>query len=70
MIYIVSYKWMMKAGKVNKVELDLSHQCINTKLGSSGKRISDLSGPLAAGKFSIFYMSTYQTDFVLVNGIN
>lgn len=34
---------------------------------SSGKRISDLSGPLAQGKFSIFYMSTYQTDFVLVN---
>ncbi|KAG2201413.1 hypothetical protein INT47_001462 [Mucor saturninus] len=34
--------------------------------GSSGKRISDLSGPLAAGKFSIFYMSTYQTDFVLI----
>ncbi|KAI8643020.1 hypothetical protein BD408DRAFT_343025 [Parasitella parasitica] len=33
---------------------------------SSGKRISDLSGPLAQGKFSIFYMSTYQTDFVLV----
>ncbi|KAI8988407.1 hypothetical protein BDF20DRAFT_905009 [Mycotypha africana] len=34
--------------------------------GSSGKRISDLSGPLAQGNFSIFYMSIYQTDFVLV----
>ncbi|KAI9477808.1 MAG: hypothetical protein EXX96DRAFT_595429 [Benjaminiella poitrasii] len=33
---------------------------------SSGKRISDLSGPLAQDKFSIFYMSTYQTDFVLI----
>ncbi|KAF7729268.1 GATS protein-like 3 [Apophysomyces ossiformis] len=33
---------------------------------SSGKRISDLSGPLAQGRFSIFYMSTYQTDFVLI----
>ncbi|KAI8087312.1 hypothetical protein BDF21DRAFT_443474 [Thamnidium elegans] len=33
---------------------------------TSGKRISDLSGPLASGKFSIFYMSTYQTDFVLI----
>ncbi|KAI9032675.1 hypothetical protein CLU79DRAFT_727401 [Phycomyces nitens] len=33
---------------------------------SSGRRISDLSGPLAQGKFSIFYMSTYQTDFVLI----
>ncbi|KAI8380265.1 hypothetical protein BD560DRAFT_8760 [Blakeslea trispora] len=33
---------------------------------TSGKRISDLSGPLAKGKFSIFYMSTYQTDFVLI----
>ncbi|KAI9258009.1 hypothetical protein BDA99DRAFT_514989 [Phascolomyces articulosus] len=33
---------------------------------ASGKRISDLSEPLAQGKFSIFYMSTYQTDFVLV----
>ncbi|KAI8379105.1 uncharacterized protein BYT42DRAFT_593379 [Radiomyces spectabilis] len=32
----------------------------------SGKRISDLSGTLAQGQFSIFYMSTYQTDFVLV----
>ncbi|KAI9474858.1 ACT domain-containing protein [Zychaea mexicana] len=34
--------------------------------GASGKRISDLSEPLAQHKFSIFYMSTYQTDFVLV----
>ncbi|KAI8098325.1 uncharacterized protein B0P05DRAFT_567682 [Gilbertella persicaria] len=33
---------------------------------SSGKRISDLSCPLTQGKFSIFYMSTYQTDFVLI----
>ncbi|KAI9319398.1 hypothetical protein BX666DRAFT_2093656 [Dichotomocladium elegans] len=33
---------------------------------ASGKRISDLSEPLAQGKFSIFYMSTYQTDLVLV----
>ncbi|KAI9317594.1 hypothetical protein BX666DRAFT_2112010 [Dichotomocladium elegans] len=33
---------------------------------ASGKRISDLSEPLARGKFSIFYMSTYQTDFVLI----
>ncbi|KAI8997269.1 hypothetical protein BDB01DRAFT_845943 [Pilobolus umbonatus] len=33
---------------------------------SSGKRISDISGPLAESKFSIFYMSTYQTDFVLI----
>ncbi|KAG2224759.1 hypothetical protein INT45_005283 [Circinella minor] len=33
---------------------------------ASGKRISELSEPLAQGKFSIFYMSTYQTDFVLV----
>ncbi|KAG1309263.1 hypothetical protein G6F64_005442 [Rhizopus arrhizus] len=34
--------------------------------GASGKRISDISGALAQAKFSIFYMSTYQTDFVLV----
>ncbi|RCH91124.1 GATS protein-like 3 [Rhizopus azygosporus] len=34
--------------------------------GASGKRISDISEPLAQGKFSIFYMSTYQTDYVLV----
>ncbi|KAI8375330.1 hypothetical protein EDC96DRAFT_323686 [Choanephora cucurbitarum] len=33
---------------------------------TSGKRISDLSCPLAKSKFSIFYMSTYQTDFVLI----
>ncbi|KAI7872492.1 hypothetical protein BDF14DRAFT_1753944 [Spinellus fusiger] len=33
---------------------------------SSGKRINDLSSPLAQNKFSIFYMSTYQTDFVLI----
>lgn len=36
-------------------------------VGASGKRISDISEPLAQGKFSIFYMSTYQTDYVLVN---
>ncbi|CAO3700178.1 unnamed protein product [Rhizopus stolonifer] len=34
--------------------------------GASGKRISDISCPLAQNKFSIFYMSTYQTDFVLI----
>ncbi|KAI9263066.1 hypothetical protein BY458DRAFT_514756 [Sporodiniella umbellata] len=33
---------------------------------ASGKRISDISWPLAQNKFSIFYMSTYQTDFVLI----
>lgn len=36
-------------------------------IDASGKRISDLSEPLAQAKFSIFYMSTYQTDFVLVS---
>ncbi|KAG2186616.1 hypothetical protein INT44_002840 [Umbelopsis vinacea] len=35
----------------------------------SGKRISDLSAPLAQAQFSIFYMSTYQTDFVLIKEI-
>ncbi|KAJ2956277.1 hypothetical protein NQZ79_g7847 [Umbelopsis isabellina] len=35
----------------------------------SGKRISDLSAPLAKAQFSIFYMSTYQTDFVLIKDI-
>ncbi|RUO96101.1 ACT domain-containing protein [Jimgerdemannia flammicorona] len=33
---------------------------------SSGRRISELSEPLAQAQFSIFYMSTYQTDFILV----
>ncbi|KAI9486935.1 MAG: hypothetical protein EXX96DRAFT_614734 [Benjaminiella poitrasii] len=33
----------------------------------SGKRISEISEPLADGRFSILYISTYQTDFVLVN---
>ncbi|KAI9248453.1 hypothetical protein EDC94DRAFT_664238 [Helicostylum pulchrum] len=33
----------------------------------SGKRISDISEPLAEGRFSILYISTYQTDFVLVS---
>lgn len=32
----------------------------------SGRRISDLSGLFTQGQFSIFYMSTYQTDFILV----
>ncbi|KAI7903312.1 uncharacterized protein BX663DRAFT_508197 [Cokeromyces recurvatus] len=32
----------------------------------SGKRISEISEPLAEGRFSILYISTYQTDFVLV----
>ncbi|OZJ05714.1 hypothetical protein BZG36_01427 [Bifiguratus adelaidae] len=33
---------------------------------ASGKRISEVSEPLAKARFSIFYMSTYQTDFVLI----
>lgn len=33
----------------------------------SGKRISEISEPLAEGRFSILYISTYQTDFVLVS---
>ncbi|KAI8993519.1 hypothetical protein BDB01DRAFT_776563 [Pilobolus umbonatus] len=32
----------------------------------SGKRISDISEPLAEGRFSILYISTYQTDFIMV----
>ncbi|GAN10006.1 hypothetical protein MAM1_0312c09540 [Mucor ambiguus] len=32
-----------------------------------GKRISEISEPLAEGRFSILYISTYQTDFVLVS---
>lgn len=35
-------------------------------LDYSGRRISDLSGLFTQGQFSIFYMSTYQTDFILV----
>ncbi|KAI8064805.1 uncharacterized protein B0P05DRAFT_554408 [Gilbertella persicaria] len=37
------------------------------ELGGSGKRISEISEPLAEGKFSILYISTYQTDFVLIS---
>ena len=33
---------------------------------NSGKRIYDLSEPLAKGGISIFYLSTYQTDFLLM----
>ncbi|KAI8924569.1 ACT domain-containing protein [Entophlyctis helioformis] len=33
---------------------------------NSGKRINQLAGPLARAGISIFYISTYQTDFVLV----
>ena len=32
----------------------------------SGKRINQLSAPLARAGISIFYLSTYQTDFVFV----
>lgn len=32
----------------------------------SGKRIHDVSEPLAKGGISIFYLSTYQTDFLLM----
>ncbi|KAL6617901.1 hypothetical protein U3516DRAFT_629007 [Neocallimastix sp. 'constans'] len=32
----------------------------------SGKRINDLSAPLAQAGISIFYLSTYQTDFIFV----
>jgi hypothetical protein len=33
---------------------------------NSGKRIHDVSGPLAKSGISIFYLSTYQTDFLLM----
>ncbi|KXS13208.1 hypothetical protein M427DRAFT_136786 [Gonapodya prolifera JEL478] len=33
---------------------------------SSGQRINELSAPLARAGISIFYLSTYQTDFVFV----
>ncbi|KNE64769.1 hypothetical protein AMAG_10114 [Allomyces macrogynus ATCC 38327] len=32
----------------------------------NGKRISDLTGPIAKAGISIFYLSTYQTDLILV----
>ena len=35
----------------------------------SGKRINDLSAPLAQANISIFYLSTYQTDFIFVSNI-
>ncbi|KAI8810094.1 hypothetical protein BJ742DRAFT_770525 [Cladochytrium replicatum] len=35
-------------------------------LEESGQRITDISAPLAAAGISIFYLSTYQTDFVFV----
>jgi len=35
-------------------------------LEMSGKRINDLSAPLARAGISIFYLSTYQTDFIFV----
>ncbi|OUM59234.1 hypothetical protein PIROE2DRAFT_47266, partial [Piromyces sp. E2] len=35
-------------------------------LEMSGKRINDLSAPLAQAGISIFYLSTYQTDFIFV----
>ncbi|KAJ3206574.1 Cytosolic arginine sensor for mTORC1 subunit 2 [Dinochytrium kinnereticum] len=35
-------------------------------LESSGKRINDLSAPLAQAGISIFYLSTYLTDFIFV----
>ncbi|KAJ3105302.1 hypothetical protein HDU96_008615 [Phlyctochytrium bullatum] len=34
---------------------------------TSGKRISDLSAPLAQAGISIFYLSTYLTDFIFVS---
>lgn len=33
----------------------------------SGRRICEISEPLAEGRFSILYISTYQTDFVLIS---
>jgi hypothetical protein len=59
---------MMKVVKVSNRSWD---KCVCVYLyivfvETSGRRISDLSRPLAQEKFSIFYMSTYQTDFVLV----
>ncbi|KAI8359153.1 hypothetical protein BD560DRAFT_193578 [Blakeslea trispora] len=37
------------------------------ELGGSGKRICEISEPLTRGRFPILYISTYQTDFVLVS---
>ena len=36
----------------------------------SGKRINDLTAPLANANISIFYLSTYQTDFIFVSRKN
>jgi hypothetical protein len=33
----------------------------------AGKRINDLSFPLAKAGISIFYLSTYQADYILVS---
>jgi hypothetical protein len=38
-------------------------------LDFSGRRICEISEPLAEGRFSILYISTYQTDFVLVSEV-
>jgi hypothetical protein len=35
-------------------------------LETSGKRINDISAPLAQASISIFYLSTYHTDFLFV----
>ncbi|KAI8850988.1 hypothetical protein BC829DRAFT_441877 [Chytridium lagenaria] len=39
-------------------------------LESSGKRIHDLSAPLAQAGISIFYLSTYLTDFIFGSQLN
>ncbi|KAL1916912.1 uncharacterized protein VTP21DRAFT_5109 [Calcarisporiella thermophila] len=38
----------------------------NTGFDNAGKRVNDISEPLANSSISIFYFSTYQTDFVIL----
>lgn len=44
-------------------------EILTSMIDFSGRRICEISEPLAEGRFSILYISTYQTDFVLVSNI-
>ncbi|KAJ3407684.1 Zinc finger C3H1 domain-containing protein, partial [Chytridiales sp. JEL 0842] len=57
------HPWLAVAGDTFRA-LQIDSECGGIE--TSGKRINDLSAPLAKAGISIFYLSTYLTDFIFV----
>lgn len=65
--YFEYCRWMKNTAKVSTLVYGPLRNDANDNTELGGKRISEISEPLAEGRFSILYISTYQTDFVLVS---